>query len=123
MTSATTTPAYPFSATATAIAASSRPRCERQTTSRGAAWRPRGSGGAASATSGMGQSVYSPGNNNVSTKSERLATMTATAEPLTDPPAGDARPRHVRVGIVGAGVAGLGMPNFLRQAGGEVFIV
>ena len=49
--------------------------------------------------------------------------MTATAEPLTDPAAGDARPRHVRVGIVGAGFAGLGMAIRLRQAGVEDFVV
>jgi cation diffusion facilitator CzcD-associated flavoprotein CzcO len=48
--------------------------------------------------------------------------MTATAEPPGDPTAGG-EPRHVRVGIVGAGFAGLGMAIKLKQAGVEDFVV
>jgi cation diffusion facilitator CzcD-associated flavoprotein CzcO len=48
--------------------------------------------------------------------------MTATAEPPTAPDR-PAKPRHVRVGIVGAGFAGLGMAIRLREAGVEDFVV
>jgi cation diffusion facilitator CzcD-associated flavoprotein CzcO len=48
--------------------------------------------------------------------------MTSTAEPLTDPAPADSR-RHVRVGIIGAGFAGLGMAIRLKQAGIEDFVV
>ena len=56
-------------------------------------------------------------------KSETLPNMTATTEPLTEHHEGDARPRHVKVGIIGAGFAGLGMAIRLRQAGVEDFVV
>jgi cation diffusion facilitator CzcD-associated flavoprotein CzcO len=50
--------------------------------------------------------------------------MTATAEPLSDDTTTGARERrHVRVGIVGAGFAGLGMAIKLKQAGEDDFIV
>src|SRR3954471_2171571 len=103
MTSATATGPYPFAPTTSAIAASRRPRWDSHTTSRGAAWRPRGR-----ADVRIAPTVYASGNNRVSTKREREP-MTATAEPLTDPATPATAPRHVRVGIVGAGFAGLGM--------------
>jgi cation diffusion facilitator CzcD-associated flavoprotein CzcO len=49
--------------------------------------------------------------------------MTATAEPLTDTTTPDAAPRHVHIGIVGAGFAGLGMAIRLKQAGIEDFVI
>jgi cation diffusion facilitator CzcD-associated flavoprotein CzcO len=49
--------------------------------------------------------------------------MTATAEPLDDQRSPGQEPRHVRVGIVGAGFAGLGMAIRLRQEGIEDFVV
>jgi cation diffusion facilitator CzcD-associated flavoprotein CzcO len=49
--------------------------------------------------------------------------MTATAEPLTDTTSPATEPRHVKVGIVGAGFAGLGMAIRLKQEGIEDFVV
>jgi cation diffusion facilitator CzcD-associated flavoprotein CzcO len=49
--------------------------------------------------------------------------MTATAEPLNDPTMPGSEPRHVRVGIVGAGFAGLGMAIRLKRAGIDDFVV
>src|SRR5690242_2696629 len=50
--------------------------------------------------------------------------MTVTADPPDDTTTPDGRaPRHVRVGIVGAGFAGLGMAIRLRQEGIEDFVV
>jgi cation diffusion facilitator CzcD-associated flavoprotein CzcO len=50
--------------------------------------------------------------------------MTATADPLTDPRTdAGTEPRHVHVGIVGAGFAGLGMAIKLKQSGVEDFVV
>ena len=49
--------------------------------------------------------------------------MTATAEPLTDPANRATAPRHVRVGIVGAGFGGLGMAIRLKQSGIDDFVV
>jgi cation diffusion facilitator CzcD-associated flavoprotein CzcO len=50
--------------------------------------------------------------------------MTATAEPpRTDPTAPSPEPRHVRVGIVGAGFAGLGMAIRLKESGVEDFVI
>jgi cation diffusion facilitator CzcD-associated flavoprotein CzcO len=50
--------------------------------------------------------------------------MTATAEPLRDDTTTAGRePRHVSVGIVGAGFAGLGMAIKLKQAGEDDFVV
>jgi cation diffusion facilitator CzcD-associated flavoprotein CzcO len=49
--------------------------------------------------------------------------MTATAHPTETDPSGATRPRHVRVGIIGAGFAGLGMAISLKQRGVEDFVV
>jgi cation diffusion facilitator CzcD-associated flavoprotein CzcO len=50
--------------------------------------------------------------------------MTATADPLPAPtPADGTPPRHVRVGIVGAGFAGLGMAIALKRAGMTDFVI
>jgi len=49
--------------------------------------------------------------------------MTSTAEPLIGPTTPDAPPRHVRVGIIGAGFAGLGMAIRLKQSGVEDFVI
>src|SRR4051812_32957807 len=48
--------------------------------------------------------------------------MTATPEPAPESANRDG-PRHVGVGIVGAGFAGLGMAIRLRQAGEDDFVV
>ncbi len=49
--------------------------------------------------------------------------MTASADPLTDPATPATAPRHVRVGIVGAGFGGLGMAILLKQSGIDDFVV
>jgi cation diffusion facilitator CzcD-associated flavoprotein CzcO len=49
--------------------------------------------------------------------------MTSTAAPITDHATPDATPRHVRVGIIGAGFAGLGMAIRLKQARVEDFLI
>ncbi len=49
--------------------------------------------------------------------------MTATAHPTADTTTNGARPRHVRVGIIGAGFAGLGMAIRLKQAGEHDFAI
>src|SRR4051794_6472188 len=49
--------------------------------------------------------------------------MTATAEPLAGRTSPGAEPRHVKVGIVGAGFAGLGMAIRLKQRGVDDFVV
>ena len=49
--------------------------------------------------------------------------MTSTAEPLPGPAALDTTPRHVRVGIIGAGFAGLGAAIRLRREGIEDFVI
>src|SRR3954452_17937876 len=49
--------------------------------------------------------------------------MTATAEPLAGPTLPETEPRHVKVGIVGAGFAGLGMAIRLKQRGIDDFVV
>jgi cation diffusion facilitator CzcD-associated flavoprotein CzcO len=49
--------------------------------------------------------------------------MTSTAEPLRGSAAPDTRPRHVGVGIIGAGFAGLGAAIRLRQEGIEDFVI
>src|SRR3954471_19991631 len=49
--------------------------------------------------------------------------MTATADPLAEMTTAGAERRHVRVGIVGAGFAGLGMAIRLRREGIEDFAV
>src|SRR4051812_49702514 len=99
MTSATATARYPLAATAVAIAASIRPRCDAWTTSRGAAWRPRGSGGAGDGGAGIAARVYAPGTHMF------------------------LRERHVRVGIIGAGFAGLGAAIRLKREGVDDFVV
>src|SRR3954453_1934780 len=49
--------------------------------------------------------------------------MTATVTPQPTDPTAAERPRHVRVGIIGAGFGGLGMAIRLRRAGIEDFVV
>src|SRR4051812_10238413 len=106
MTSATATAPYPFVPTTSAMAASMRSRCDSRTTSRGAAWRPRGRAGVLMCAESVRlreQACF------YDRTAPENAGMPATAEPHTAPtaPAGS-EPRHVRVGIVGAGFAGLG---------------
>src|SRR3954463_5562901 len=94
-----------------------RPRWEFRTTSRGAACLPRGRAGERIAC----HTLYASGNKSVSTI--EADPMTATAEPLTDAPSPATEPRHVKVGIVGAGFAGLGMAIRLKQRGINDFVV
>jgi cation diffusion facilitator CzcD-associated flavoprotein CzcO len=54
---------------------------------------------------------------------EAFARMTATADPLADQTTPGHEPRHVGVGIVGAGFAGLGMAIRLKHEGIEDFVV
>src|SRR6185436_16601244 len=54
---------------------------------------------------------------------ENASPMTASADPLTDPATPATAPRHVRVGIVGAGFGGLGMAIRLKQSGIDDFVV
>ncbi len=49
--------------------------------------------------------------------------MTATVTPQPTDPTAAERPRHVRVGIIGAGFGGLGMAIRWRQAGMDDFVV
>ena len=49
--------------------------------------------------------------------------MTATVTPQPADPTAAERPRHVRVGILGAGFGGLGMAIRLKQAGIDDFVV
>jgi cation diffusion facilitator CzcD-associated flavoprotein CzcO len=49
--------------------------------------------------------------------------MTATLTPKPTDPTAAERPRHVRVGVIGAGFAGLGMAIRLREAGMDDFVV
>src|SRR3954471_11462614 len=99
------------------MAASMRPRWDSRTTSRDAACRPRGRAGTL-----IARTVYASGNSSVST-TEIAPDMTAPAQPHTEPPATPSEPRHVRVGIVGAGFAGLGMAIRLKQEGIEDFVI
>src|SRR3954467_14252583 len=108
MTSGTATAPHPSSPTAVAIAASSRPRWDSRTTSRGAAWRPRGRRESVSDGVVTDTKVYASREQPCFYDRPpfgRASPTTPPPEPPADPPNPDPAPRRVRVGIVGAGFA------------------